>query len=138
MPQSSNKHSETQHTPQKSVRTRGQAKRQKLDESSTLPDFKEEKKHDDIIQMALVNVDVSDLLKTSISLLASSLPFFIKVHNKVQLSADFLKNLIRLAQNHSSVIGSLITGILSEFTKPTLCYDKFSITQIGKILHDHL
>lgn len=33
--------------------------------------------------MALINVDVSDLLKTSISLLASSLPLFIKVHNKV-------------------------------------------------------
>ncbi len=53
--------------------------------------IKEEK--NDIIHMVLVNVDVSDLLKTSISLVASSIKYFIKVHSKVQLSKQFLKNL---------------------------------------------
>ena len=88
--------------------------------------------------MHLINVDVNDLLKTSISLLASMLPFFIKAHNKIQISADFLKNLMLVASNNSAVIASLLTGILSEFTKPTLSYDKFSITQIASQLTKNL
>ena len=41
----------------------------------------DEKKADSLVQMVLINVDVSDLLKKSLGLLVTVLPFFVRVNN---------------------------------------------------------
>lgn len=80
-----------------SVRTRGQLKKH-LEVSMTQEvSASEEKKPDYIVNMVLINVDVSDLLKKSIGLLVSVLPSFFRANDQLVISWDLLSNLFKIA-----------------------------------------
>jgi hypothetical protein len=77
------------------------------------------------------NIDVSDVLKFSLSLLNRVIFKYVQQKEELSVSQALISNLFELADNHHQLLGSLLFGTLSEFTKPGLRYSAASVALLS-------